>query len=175
MEISRINVNTLQIDGDKISFKYTLQQSDPEEMLFGPNVPGALNEPGEYEYSDTMVAIVESREKVEGKGNIFKFNVDGIRLIFVASDAQKPEKDELEVLGDADILLFDTDIDPKKLKIMADAFDVNELVVVDSENLSEVEKAAGMKPQDPSSKLKYNPGGFQSLEMPLIVRIVTSK
>lgn len=100
-----LNVVADPAEGKKVSADVVLFTSDPEK-----SVPGimTINGPGEYEVKETLITGVPTRLHVDQEGNkgtAYLVDIDGVSVVVLGNIAPEIGKDELEILGGADVLI----------------------------------------------------------------------
>ncbi len=109
--------------------------------------------PGEYDYDGVAVQGIGHDE---GKTVSYAIQVDGVRCAFLSSPLQPLNDEQLEDLGDVDVLCIPTD-DPKLIQKLVDEIDPRVLIPVKTggdDKYAEALKVCGASGVSPEKEYK---------------------
>jgi hypothetical protein len=114
--------------------------------------PGVVSWPGEYNMAGVSLKGIGH---LEGKQVSFVVKADGVRMAFLSAPLQDWFDEQLESVGDVDVLVLPTS-EPKLAQKLIDEFDPRVLILVQTgdANISELLKSVGATASTPVSDFK---------------------
>lgn len=143
-----------------IGFNFIDEQIElPEEVRKDP-----IANPGEYEYSDIVLMLLEDREVKQGKANLFKISMEQVQVLVLGANVIEIEKDLWEQLGEVDVLIIDAADENVDISKLINQINPTAVIALVGKRKIDVAKITGIDTAETNKKFKFANKDFQEEE-----------
>lgn len=164
MQIKYVDDSHIELEETNLSF---VVDFDKEQIDLPTEVrKQALMGPGEYEYSDISLVLLEARAKKKGSANLFKVAMDEVEVLILGSDLAEIEKDMWEELGAVNVLIINAEEGESQTDFAKLISQIDPAVVIAlvGKKKVDVAKLTGIESVETNKKFKFSGKDFQEEE-----------
>lgn len=149
-----------------------IEEENP--LLVGPvEETGVFSGPGEYEVRDISIVALETKDVPNGVADLYKVTIEGVHCLFVVNATEKIEKQDWDLIGEVDIVVFDPSNDDPELAKFLKKVEPFIIIATGSADSAQVERLVGQPVSSSESKLKFAEKDFSDEEAAIALHILT--